>query len=73
MQLLGQRTEPVIEHQPRYRQGQQPVLGGQLLRRTYEDAAGAVEQGRFAAGSNDSHDQFLQLLAVARLVLVPDH
>ncbi|MNP16378.1 hypothetical protein D3C76_1087690 [compost metagenome] len=72
VQLLFQRAEIVVEHQPGYRQSQQPVFGRQLLRRPYVNAAGAVEQGRFTAGGDDPHDQVLQLLAVTGLVFVPD-
>ncbi len=73
MDLLGEAAAAVADHQARHRQHQRAVLAGQLLGRAHEDAPRAVDQAGFAAGGHQAHDQVLELLAVTRLVLVPDH
>ena len=48
-------------------------MSGYLLRCPDENATGPVGELRFDAGSNQPHDLFLEQLAVAGMVFVPDH
>ena len=71
--LFGQRAAGVGEDNARAGLDQNAVLAGELLRRAHEDAAGTIEQARFAARSDQAHDLVLQLLPVTGAILVPDH
>ena len=73
LDLLGQRTAQVADDGARHRLQQDAVFIGNLLGQAHEDAARAVDRLRVDARGNQSHDLVVQQLAVARLLLVPDH
>ena len=71
--LLHQRAAAVADDDARDGLQQGTVLEGDLFGRTYEDPARPVDGMCFDAGGYQAHDLVLEPLAVADVVLVPDH
>ena len=71
--LIAQAAIVVADDDARDRLQQHAILMRHLLRRTHKDAARTIDHVGLDAGGDQAHDLILQLLAVAGLVLVPDH
>ena len=73
LDLFGQGAAQVADDGARHRLQQDAVFVGNLLGQAHENAARAVDRLRIDARGDQAHDLVVQQLAVARLVLVPDH
>ena len=73
IQLLGQRSGGVADDKPGNGLHENPVLFRHLLDPADKDSARLVQQILLCAGCNNPHDLFVQRLAVAGLIFVPDH
>ena len=71
--LLGKRAAFVADDDAGDRLQQDAVLVRYLLRAPHEDAARPIHHVCFDAGGDQPHDLFLQELAIAGAIFVPDH
>ena len=71
--LVGEAAAAVGDDHPCDRREQHAVLLRNVVGGPHEDAAGPVDDAAFAAAGDQPHDLVVQLLAVSRLVLGPDH
>jgi hypothetical protein len=73
LQLLQQAAATVDDDDARDGLQQQPVLRGDLVGGPHEDATRTVDHVGFDPGRDQAHDFIVELLAVAGLILGPDH
>ncbi len=73
LEMVGECSSPVVDDDTGDGLQQGAILFRHLIRAADEDAAQPVDDLGLGAGGDQAYDLVLEVLAIARRVLVPDH